>query len=224
MKHSTFRSTPHPLLFAGADDFDFRCMAQTRNHVGEFFEAATAAVINGRRLKTDGEVDICPDVQIAPGIFAESKGVGQSGAAIIYECRIEKEMKFAREHAARYFYFFWHHATQAAQEPSLYALRSSLAHSVRSLTILDLETVWSMTRDKAPRMMNPAYSATHRVAYGSYKYGTGWSIPIKRLRSVGGLVMMHQCTSLVYENILRPFPVFGRTAEFEAWQRNGSRV
>lgn len=55
-----------------------------RTWIGDFFEAATAAITGGVRLKTDCSADICPDIKISDRLYIESKSVGINGSLIIF--------------------------------------------------------------------------------------------------------------------------------------------
>lgn len=184
------RSTVHPLLWQGADDVLIKTSAQTRNMVGEFFEIATATAFNGRRHKTDGAADVCPDVSFGDRIFGESKAIGLTGSVIVYRVRHNKDERFEST-GARLFYFLWNHATAIDGIKTRSELRRNLARSVVDLIVVSRDAMEPAFANLPCRILNSAYTRAGKpLGYGaaSKGYGDGWSIPLNALRGVAPIV------------------------------------
>lgn len=183
------RAPRQPVLFDGADDRNITKPAQLRNFAGEFFEEATAALVRGRRLKTDGTHDVCPDVEIRPGFYCESKSVGQNASAIVYQCRLQKDLDWTLQRAARLFYVFWHHRLDCLPVKCVSDLNLQLAAALRDVTVIELVDLAKLCNTRpAPRVLNTALAAKiSGKTIGYAKYGVGWSLPLTVIRGAAGL-------------------------------------
>ena len=152
---------------------------ETRWAAGEFFEQAVAVASGGERLRTDATADICPDVRIAAGQFAESKCVGRTGAVIFYEGRFLKDRAFMAATGHEIVYWFWRHDYAVLKAESYDELRQGLAGAAKVLVIVDPVTLAQSVEGKPVRVVNSAHTAEGgRLGYGNAAkgYGVGWTI------------------------------------------------
>lgn len=169
-----------PDLWNDARDFHFKSFAQTRNYVGDFCEAATAAASGAQRIKTNGTFDVCPDLKFDDRTFFESKAVGKSGSVIIYDSRFEKDIDWTREHGADLFYWIWRHDLDCQNVATLFDLRRGLGARMRYAMIIAHSTLAEIVAERPKKMLNKQYAGDGaRLGYGtrSKGYGFGWSIP-----------------------------------------------
>lgn len=181
------RALAHPTLFPGATEHRLTTLAAMRNVTGEFAENCTAAASGGIRLKTDGTYDVCPDVQTEDG-FCESKAVGKSGNAIVYQARLEKDLNWTRAGPPLY-YWFWYHRCDLKPLVGAYPwdVRQHFAGRLRSVAVLTLASLACICADVKPKVLNKQYSHRGcRLGYGdlSKGYGVGYSISRKSIHSL----------------------------------------
>lgn len=165
-----------------------------RSWVGDFFEQLTASLTSGLRLKTDSGCDICPDILLqaggmgSPARFAECKAVGQSGQAIMYKCRFEKDRRAIEENGLQIYYFFWRHRSPVLASETINHLRGALAGSIERVGIISRQTLEEILANRQPRRINSQYQKNGPQNYA--KYGEGWAFPIAevfaRCQQIGG--------------------------------------
>lgn len=180
VNHS-IRSEPQPTLWPGADDTPVKSAAQVRNIAGDFAEEATAVLLGGRRITTRGDYDVCPDVIVTPGLYAESKSVGRSNSVIVYKGRHEKDQAWVKEHNAQLWYFIWRHGADS-KVASRDEMRRNMAVSIQSCLIVSLVEMTRILHSRPVRVLNTKY-ATRKgdpLGYGnrSKGYGIGWCLPL----------------------------------------------
>lgn len=164
---------PDPLLLS---------TGAARSWVGDFFEELTAGVTGATRLKTDCNADICPDLRFTPDTFFECKGIGQSGQAIMYKRRFEKDRRFIDTNDTEIFYWFWRHKAAVLDSETIGDLRRALAAGVYAVAVISRGTLESIISARPLRRINSKYTtAGKRNGYGSDNYGTGWTIPLSRI-------------------------------------------
>lgn len=152
---------------------------ETRWATGEFFEEAVAEACGGKRLRTDASADICPDVKIAEGLFAESKAVGRTGSVIFYEGRYLKDRDFMATTGHKIIYWFWRHQYPVLTAQSYGELRAGLAASLTELVIADADLLYRAVDGKPTRQVNSGQTAAGgRLGYGNAAkgYGIGWTL------------------------------------------------
>jgi len=175
--------------------------ASARNWTGDFFEEATRVATGAIRYRTDCRVAVCPDLRwkASKNIFFESKAVGRTGHAIIYQNRWLKDLAWLKKTRSSMYYWFWSHKTSVMLCPNLYALRDSLAQTIIVVYICSISSMQSILADRPLRVLNTAtirsgensgkrsgygkgneLPAWTKLPYGfqSSSYGIGWSIPL----------------------------------------------
>lgn len=167
-------------LFVGGVDMKFRTMAQTRNFVGDWCEVATAAASGARRMKTDCNADICPDLMFDDRTYFESKAIGKTGSAIVYAHRAENDQRFC-DRGNRLFYWMWNHGTAAGEMRSIYELREGLSCTIKSLAIVEFQTLYAILKSHPLKVLNNKKKtpAGARLGYGSPTYKHGWNVRLK---------------------------------------------
>jgi len=161
-----------PELFGGFGYEERLCtVAACRNYAGDFCEEATAVLTGGTRLQTDSRKDICPDIQLAPNVFLESKSIGYTRAIIIYLCRLTKDLAFM-EQGNDLTYVLWHHKTRVFDDIRLGDLRDSMASSLQSVTFVHLPTLAKHFETQPVKMLNAKHKAK---GYGAYGYNEGYN-------------------------------------------------
>lgn len=157
--------------------------AQTRNVCGDFAEEATAVLVGGRRHRTDGTCDYCPDVSVGhpPRWFVESKSVGRTGHAIIYAHRLNKDVLFQADTRIPFCYAFWRHRVSACDFDTVSKLHDALALGLTDCVVLTLGEIERLTKNMSTRMLN--YKAVTPVGKrnGYFKYGEGYSLTYRTL-------------------------------------------
>lgn len=185
-----------------------------RSWVGDFFEEATAVLTGATRLRTDGRLPWCPDLQFSARHFLESKAVGQSGQMIVYEGRANKDADNLRRRRARLTYVIWRHRFRTTTATSHGELRRGLAEGVEYVLLIDFAELHAILRKIPPRKVNTVYTiAGRRNGYGSESkgYGIGWTISLRSLipgawRPESSLFRLE-----VYGVILPCVPIISRT-------------
>ena len=156
----------------------FDKQAALRTHTGEFYEEASAALLDGLRMTTDSRC-LCPDIQHQSDdhLFAEVKSIGRNGQGLLYEQRMEKYEAFAKQ-GNKVHYLFWFHNAECTVEncPTLYDLHRVLAaHTLRALMI-PMELVHARARQQNRVKLNyRGYKDNPRreIMWG-YRLPGGW--------------------------------------------------
>lgn len=166
-------------LFEGMGYEDRVCtVAACRNYMGDAFEELTAIITGGTRLKTDSTKDVCPDIKIDERTFLESKSIGCSGAVIVYESRLAKDLAFAESHGIELFYVLWRHGCKIAEGVRLGDLRTEAMNRVKGVIIIPLSDLKSILSDLPVTVLNAKHKAR---GYGSMGYNNGWRVPYSRI-------------------------------------------
>lgn len=203
--------------------------ASARNWTGDFFEEATRVATGATRYRTDCRVKVCPDLQWVPPptkqrvdrrVFFESKAVGRTGHAIIYQNRWLKDLAWLKKTRSCMYYWFWSHKTSVMLCPNLFELRCSLARMIRTVYILPVCSLDTILQERPLRVLNTSIirsgdNSGKRSGYGkgnelpvgaklpygfqSSSYGIGWSIPLTLVSKV--------CRSTY--NLCLPISVYG---------------
>lgn len=177
---STARATDHQLTFWQPDKA-FRCMAQTRNWAGDFFEEATASLLRGTRLKTDSRADVCPDILIGEGLYCESKSVGKNGAVIVYQHRLAKDVHWTAFHSATLLYCIWHHNAKCTEVRYLSDLRQALT-TAHECCLVPLEMIHALCQ--ATPLKTLCKKAKPGMGYGNYGYKDGYLIRLSAIKAL----------------------------------------
>ena len=168
-------------------DYLLTSMGAARSWVGDFFEEMLSSLTHSIRIKTDSGADICPDLWHSERTYLECKAIGQSGQAIFYKCRWEKDARFIADGATIYYAFFRHRSPVAGHE-TLNSLRAGLASSVERMAIVRRDTLQTILDRYPVRRINSQYQKNKSQQYA--KYGEGWVFPIAKVfdvcQNIGG--------------------------------------
>lgn len=179
-----------------------------RNWVGDFYEEATASLTRGCRYRDSAAYEICPDVGVGYWFF-ESKAVGRSGTAIVYQGRLAKDRRLVVESGRDLFYCLWQHNFATATAQTREELYAALSRHTLRLVIVPLATIENYCLSRPVKVLNTGYTKTGaKLKYGSSEkgYGWGWAIPVRRLlASCTRQVVVP--TLPVYDSQLPSFPV-----------------
>lgn len=157
-------------------------MGAIRYWLGDFFEEATARITGARRLITDSKCAYCPDLHLGKKVFLESKGVGNTGAVLLYRGRVDRDGAFQKRERSKLFYCIWRHVASPCSPAaigSLDTLRDMLATQTVSVMVVPFELVESLVINEPTRIINTRYGRADREAT---KYGMGWRLPYRTLR------------------------------------------
>jgi hypothetical protein len=172
-----YRTTEYqPPLF----DAPLKAAGSMRNICGEFVELCTAKVTGARRLKTDSNAVICPDLHYEDRTWFECKSVGKSNFSIIYSHRWEKECQFVVDGNA-VMYWIWNHAGKVGSADTPGNVRREVAEKLKAVYVVS-HPVLSDLLQGLPVDLNTHYY-TGGPGRKTYR-GTGWKVPISRLRNV----------------------------------------
>lgn len=161
--------------------------AACRSHIGDFFELATATLLEGIRLRTDSTCDVCPDVYSQKvGVYAESKSVGLNNQMALYQCRFEKDQAFITDQNCRLWYVFWRHRFAVSTEGTdLGTLRAGAARTCYAVHLVDFGTLSGLVGGlKVTTLNKPRPDSPVRMGYGSRGYNDGWRVPMKAISGV----------------------------------------
>ena len=155
--------------------------------VGDFMEEATACLTSSVRLRTDCRCEICPDIQYSRRLFFESKSVGNTDQAIIYQSRLRKDADFCLR-GYQLCYWFWHHHCQVSKAESKTALFHEIALRMQDVMVVPLRMIWRRYGHKSPKLLNNAMARNGKMktGWGGPSYGYGWNIPLQQWRAMGG--------------------------------------
>jgi len=139
--------------------------------IGQFFEEATASLTGGRRFATENGVEYCPDVAISPLVFAESKSVGRGGRMIMYESRLQRELKWCIAHQVTIDYYIWRHRCDTKTCETETDVLAALASTCENVVVLGIVELAKYLDEHAPpsRIINN---------YGRMR---GWHVPFTQL-------------------------------------------
>lgn len=156
---------------------------QARWAVGEFFEDATAAVSGAVRHRTSGVAEYCPDLRYDDATYFEVKGCGQSSQVILYQCRMQKDELFVREHNVALIYWLWCHKFPVLQAKTFNELGGGLSGAATQLLIVHRDVLCGIVKQMEPRVVNSgATKGGRRLGYGLKGYGTGWTVRTSVIR------------------------------------------
>jgi hypothetical protein len=132
-----------------------------------------------RRLKTDCNAEICPDLYFDDDVWFECKSVGKTSAIIIYEHRHEKYLRFVSRGNSLY-YWIWHHSGKVGAAETANDIRREVASSLRSVYVIDQRTLHGLLSG-TPQSLNSHY---YSGGLGREVFrGAGWKVPIKAIQS-----------------------------------------
>lgn len=149
-----------------------------RTVVGDLMERLTAAMVCGRRHKTQSNVDYCPDVSCidSTGVrYFESKAAGMSKQVFIYEGRILKDREFVKQ-GNRLDYVIWHHLADTKKASTVQELETLLYASLQCVWTVPLVEIDRICSGLTVENLNSNYGGTDRKTYGS-----GFRIPLSLL-------------------------------------------
>lgn len=186
-------------------------MAQTRNWAGDFFEGLTAALLHANRHKTDSRATVCPDLSIGDRDYFESKSVGKTGAVIVYDSRLEKDLKWTGETGAALHYVVWRHKSGCTGFKLRSALWANLAETAYEALIFPLATLAELCDAAPKRVVNNGGKGGDGKAwgYGSRGYREGWMINANRIKALCPVIGCAAATDAEGNRIFADgFPVF----------------
>lgn len=155
-------------------DEPLRGHGHVRTVVGELTERLTAALVNGRRHKTDCTADYCPDVS-ALGVYYESKACGRNRETFIYAGRLEKDRCFTALGNPLY-YVVWSHCVETKLYETVAGLRAALMLGMRAVYVVPFNEISAICETLPLEKLNSAYGGTDRQTYGE-----GYRIPLSQL-------------------------------------------
>lgn len=166
-----------PLLFdVPKDESKTLTVAACRNYCGEFMEEATKALAGGTKLSTDNRADICPDLLLPDGSYAEVKSIGTNKEVLVYEARIEKDLELLQDN--RLVYFLWHHRFKVSEGITQRELWDGLAAETMSVHVYSAQSLISRMKDATLMLVNKKGG---RRGWGSYGYTHGRRMRLHRL-------------------------------------------
>lgn len=121
------------LSFLPDENIALTCLAQRRVYVGDFFERASAALLNTQRLTVTTKADICPDLE-KDGVYFESKSVGASEELVIRQFQYEREKQFCEKNML--WHILWHHISPVNEAKTSRDLYTGLKQNVRKVIII----------------------------------------------------------------------------------------
>lgn len=179
----TYKAEVQPYLFSGCGDRRMKTNAEVRNWVGDYFEFLTQQVTGARRIKTDSQQLICPDLHWYETTFIESKGVGKTNHVIIYKTRQEKDLQFIEAGHSLY-YFIWNHKAHCYQHEFRSTLQVDLLDTLKTVFVVPHSVIVKIISILPLRVLNTAYTKDrkHKLGYGQRNTGEGWSIGLQHFR------------------------------------------
>ena len=151
---------------------------------GDFMEEATAVLSSSVRLRTDCRCEVCPDIQYSKRLFFESKSVGNTDTAIIYQSRLRKDCDFCMQ-GYQIMYWFWHHHCQVSKTESKTELRHEIARWMQDVLVVPLRMIWKEYGHRGPKLLNNSLARVGKQhGWGAAGYGWGWNIPLNQWRNV----------------------------------------
>lgn len=183
-----------------------------RTWVGDFFEEATVQVSGAKRLKTDSNCEICPDHQFDEITFFECKGSGKNKQVILYDTRLEKDLRLSKS-GRNLCYWIWCHNLRLKGIDTLSELRTRLAEETSEVLICSMGAIWRMVVDKPTRVVNS----------GWHDGAQGWTISTKQLKDQCFKAMKggHLNEVSVYGTVLTEVRVFVSEPYFESFIKVG---
>jgi hypothetical protein len=213
---------------------EFICLAESQPQGVQRYKLGQ--VLNAVRLRTDGTVNVCPDLmhRDQAGTFLESKSVGCTGHSIIYASRLRKDRDWCRAHQVQLYYAIWHHTCKVSGIACEWDLYEGLCTRLSYLVLLPHPVIYACARQHPLKMLNKKYSqrkdkSTRYVGYAdrSKGYGIGYSIPLYVLQRLGTTLFTHRAVQVGRYN-LAPFSVYtvrealGLFDEVPLWDSNAS--
>ncbi len=168
------------VLWDWVGNVHFTHWAQTRHATGQFAEELIVKLFGGNLMKTDGQADICPDVELSKTDYLEVKSVRSIGQGIIYEHILDRAQRFVRRNRVKLRYCFVVHDTKPTDSPDLFALRREMAANIKCVIVVPFPTILKLTQKLKLEIMN--YRSKARTGKPDEPM-PGWRIPTSQLRA-----------------------------------------
>lgn len=163
----------------------FTSWAQTRNATGDFVEELVKNLLGGERMTTDGQADICPDIELVRGKdYVETKSIGKGKAGILYEHIIDRSRRFVRRNKVRVWYVLVVHKIRAKDHADLFTLRRHMAEGIDRVIVVPfaevLRTVDALPLEVLNYRCAPRNGSTEQPPE---KEMPGWKLPARTLKA-----------------------------------------
>lgn len=162
-------------------DRELRGHGSARNVVGNLAEELTAEFVGGRRHKTNGLADYCPDVSRlgTDGVteYFESKACGLSSQTFVYGGRLRRDEVFAAEH--RLWYVVWHHRADTLMAAGERDLEQLVLASLRAVYVVPFAELLKVCQSLKEEPLNSNYGSARTR---KERYGSGYRISLSLLR------------------------------------------
>lgn len=193
-------------LWDWVGNIHFTHWAQTRHATGDFAEELVVKLFGGQRMTTDGQADICPDIEVVRGKhYHEVKSVGLKGQGIIYEHILDRAQRFVRRNRVKLDYVFVVHDTKPTDHPDLFALRREMASNIAHVLVVPFKTIIGLTSSLKMEIMN--YRSKARTGRPDEPM-PGWRIPTAQLRAWATGQPSSSFDLTVYSFPVTPFPIY----------------
>jgi len=151
---------------------DIPSLGLKRYIIGDYVEQLLAGYFKAERLKTDSKADICPDLRLPTGDYAEVKSCGRSNQIILYEGRVAKYEQFTNEGNRLYYIVFCHdlETDNLTKTEDLPLLEQHLKH----VLVAPSREVHKLVEDKPLKVMQRKLVDT--------PYHKGWSLGSNELK------------------------------------------
>jgi hypothetical protein len=159
-----------------------------RTVVGALCERLTCELTGGRRHKTQGTADYCPDVSLA-GRYFESKAAGKKGETFVYEGRLAKDRLFAA--AFPLSYVIWHHKTDTLRSATVDELEAAVLVAMRAVYVVPFAALDAAALASPVMKLNSGYGQTRHT--DKKIYGSGRRV---RLGSLAPYKLLQWSTGL----------------------------
>lgn len=170
---SAFKSGFHqPWLF----DVPLGNHGHARTVIGDLAERLTARLTGGRRHRTQGTADYCPDVSFR-GTFFESKAAGLSKQTFVYAGRLEKDRRFVRK-GNPLSYVIWHHGADTKLARTVRELEELVLANLRCVHVVPFPCFDAVCRTLPEEKLNSGYGGH---VNRSKVYGSGFRVFLRLL-------------------------------------------
>lgn len=167
-------------LWDWVGNIQFVHLAQTRHATGQFAEELVLKLMGGRPMVTDGQADICPDIELDRKNYLEVKSVRANGQGIIYEHILDRAQRFTRRNNVTLRYVFVIYNAKASNSPDLFALRREMAANMKAVIVVPFDQILALTSSLKMEIMN--YRSKARSGKPDEPM-PGWRIPNSQLRA-----------------------------------------
>ncbi len=195
-------------LWDWVGNIEFTSWAQHRNATGDFVEELAKSLFGGHRMTTDGQADICPDIELTKRDYIETKSIGRGKAGILYEHILDRGRRFVRRNKCRLWYVLAIHTLKAKDHADLFTLRRHMAASIDRIIVVPFNEIVRVTEALPLEVLNYRAAPRNGEQDAPEREMPGWKLPVRQLKAWSTGQPRFAFDLKVYGNPAGGFPIY----------------